>query len=386
MTLRSGRSWLCVWLLAGLLWPTAGIAQTELRWAIVDWLSAQVQLKPDGADSRAAQVNDLVKDNDVLETAAADSAELSFDNGSLLRLGANTVLRFSESSQSLQLSHGTLLLVTPAAAPLVQVQTPNAIAEVSGTALFVRYIPDTQTTVVGALTDGLQVVHANAASNAQPALQAGQMITVTSTTIGPRYDFDLLAFYETSRLAHSLVPIGNEDLDAVSLAEDTRLQVTYQNMQNALLAQTPLTGAQVVDNPNFIGSVVPNGTADRSSASDATSETAGASASPTAIPEASSAVEPSNPSTRDRTAPPPADVQPPGPSGTGSSSEATPTGTEATTPTTETETLDNSLSPSPNGLDAVDFDSSISAEINPENEPTTAAPSETTAPLPADTP
>lgn len=343
MRFRLGQYGLCLSLLS-LLWPVASWAQSEPGATVLP--QPPLQISADIDDFFSVQRSD--EDNPrVLQTAATEQAEFYLEDGTLLRLGGNTVLRLSDDAQSLQLSRGTLLLVS---AGKTRVATPNATVEMDGAALFVRYIPGAETTVVGALTDGPAVTGSDA--QGQQPLQAGQMFALSGQTVGTLYDFELVTFYETSRLADRLI-VNTSRPDEIA---DVRLQATRQNMWSAVLAQQPIDEGPVLENPNFIGFGTAETETEAAGRTSVNFEMPDDAANPQGM-TAESAEGQQLPSSDDIGAEPSA-------SDTASLSEG-----ETTTPSDEATGPDDALSTAPNVLEAVDFESSISAEINPEISP-----------------
>ncbi|MEL6327829.1 MAG: FecR family protein, partial [Cyanobacteria bacterium J06626_23] len=132
--------------------PQAVQAQTVLTWARVEFLRNRVQLIPNGAGVRSAQIADILGIGDALRTARASRAELRFNDGSLARIGERATFRFTPNTRNFQLSNGTVLLLIPPGRGRTTIQTPNAVTGIQGSALFVRFIEETDTTIIGALT------------------------------------------------------------------------------------------------------------------------------------------------------------------------------------------------------------------------------------------
>ncbi|MEO0869154.1 MAG: FecR family protein, partial [Cyanobacteria bacterium J06642_11] len=159
--------------------PGAANAQSVLTWARVELIRNQVQLVT-GGRSRRAQVSDVLGVNDALSTARRARAELRFNDGSLARIGESAVFRFTPDTRNFRLSNGTVLLLIPPGQGRTTIQTPNAVTGIRGSALFVRFIPETNTTIIGALTTnpGGPMMAFNEDGTAQQSLNAGEMAVV----------------------------------------------------------------------------------------------------------------------------------------------------------------------------------------------------------------
>jgi hypothetical protein len=192
---------------------------------------------------------------DGLSTGRSSLAELRFNDGSLARIGEQAIFRFVPKSRDFNLSNGTMLLLIPPGRGQTRIRTPNAAAAIRGSALFVRYNPESDTTIVGALTNsGIQVFNQTASQNY--VLQAGQLMVVEKGQFQGLYDFDLRNFYQTSDLVRGL------DLTKQSqISVDPDLASIQAETVEALANQAPITGEGVVENPAFLQNTAGNANA-----------------------------------------------------------------------------------------------------------------------------
>lgn len=172
---------------------------------------------------RQAQKADVMTPGDALRTFQKAMAELRFNDNSLARIGEQAVFYFEPNTRNFQLDSGTVLLLIQPGQGKTRIRTPNAAAGIRGSALFVRYLPDTQVTMVGALTnsdieisnkDGVTVI-----------LKAGQIGYVYQDRIGV-YNFDQKQFQETSPFFKEIdwneAPIAvKEEIDAALTGQQT---------------------------------------------------------------------------------------------------------------------------------------------------------------------
>ncbi len=222
-------------------------AETALNRAIVQNLRNLVRLIPQNRVSRPARVSDAMKPGDTLSTGRSSLVELRFNDGSLARIGEQAVFRFLAKTRNFKLSNGTVLLLIPPGRGVTGIQTPNAAAAIRGSALFVRYIPGTNTTIVGSLTDSNIEVFNEGGSQSE-VLEAGQMAVIVEDRIESLYEFDLNTFYETSDLVQEL------DLNQQSKEEspDPAIASVQAETSEAAAAQPPIVGEGVVENPAFV--------------------------------------------------------------------------------------------------------------------------------------
>ncbi|MEM9485941.1 MAG: FecR domain-containing protein [Cyanobacteria bacterium P01_F01_bin.116] len=232
-----------------LMTPRAASAQAALTWARVELIRNQVHLFTDG-QSRRARVSDVLGINDALSTDRSARAELRFNDGSLARIGESAVFRFTPNTRNFRLSNGTVLLLIPPGQGRTTIQTPNATTGIHGSALFVRYVPETDTTIIGALTnnpDGPMMTF-NEDGSCQQSLYAGELAVLDQNGCVEHFTFDMHEFIETSDLLADMnlkdpeASFGHQGLDAVR-----------QEIQDALEQQPQFQGGEdVIENPAFL--------------------------------------------------------------------------------------------------------------------------------------
>ncbi|BDI18423.1 hypothetical protein ANSO36C_42250 [Nostoc cf. commune SO-36] len=227
--------------------PNRVNAITPLTRAEIQNLHNLVQLIPrDRHKKRPARKSDAMIPGDGLSTGRASLADLRFNDGSLARVGEQAIFQFLPKTRSFRLSNGTALLLIPPGRGQTRIQTPSAAAAIRGSALFVRYNQQTDTTIVGALTNsGIEV--SNKEASQSQVLQAGQMMVIVKGKFQGLYDFDLRNFYETSDMVRGL-DLTKQNLTPTA---DPAIASVQAETSAALNAQSPITGEGIVDNPSF---------------------------------------------------------------------------------------------------------------------------------------
>lgn len=113
------------------------LAAAQGKQARVTQVVQDVRLLTSRAGSRAASLNDTVTENTAVRTGGDSRAELTFQDQTLARIGANTVFSFGAGAKEFDLASGAMLLAVPPAAGAVRVNTAGATAAINGfTALF----------------------------------------------------------------------------------------------------------------------------------------------------------------------------------------------------------------------------------------------------------
>ncbi|MDZ8140350.1 MAG: FecR family protein, partial [Nostoc sp. DedQUE04] len=232
-----------LWGLIVLPLPNRVNATTPLTRAEIQNLRNIVQLIPkDKFKKRPARKLDAMTPGDGLSTGRASLADLRFNDGSLARVGEQALFQFLPKTRDFKLTNGTVLLLIPPGKGQTRIQTPNAAAAIRGSALFVRYDQQTDTTIVGALTNsGIEV--SNKKASQTQVLEAGQMVIIIKGEFQRLYDFDLRNFYETSQMVRELdlnrqSPVPTRDPAITSVQAETAA---------ALKAQSPIKGEGVFE-------------------------------------------------------------------------------------------------------------------------------------------
>lgn len=91
-----------------------------------------VRLLASGAAARSASLNDNVREGTAVRTGDESRAEITFNDQSLTRLGANTVFSFGKGTKTYDLGSGAILMYAPEKAGQVKIHTSVATAAVTG--------------------------------------------------------------------------------------------------------------------------------------------------------------------------------------------------------------------------------------------------------------
>ncbi|NMG09413.1 FecR family protein, partial [Brasilonema sp. UFV-L1] len=227
--------------------PKQASATTPLTLAVIQNLRNLVQLIPQYKPKRQAYTSDAMSPGDGLSTGRSALADLRFNDGSLARIGEEAVFRFLPKTRNFRLSNGTVVLLIPPGRGQTRINTPNAAAAIRGSALFVRYDEQTDTTIVGALTNsGIQISNKDASQKRE--LKAGQLIIIVKGKFIALYDFDLRTFYETSALVQDL----NLTLKHGMPSPDPAIASVQAETAAAVAAQSPIVSQTVLENPYSI--------------------------------------------------------------------------------------------------------------------------------------
>ncbi len=120
-------------------------AATPYRQATVTRTQNQVkygEVKGERSELRPASVDDVVRASNFLQTETDSRAELKYDDGSLVRIGQNTVFSFEAITRTLSLNKGSMIFYVPKGSGGANVKTPSLTAAITGTIgkVALRYI------------------------------------------------------------------------------------------------------------------------------------------------------------------------------------------------------------------------------------------------------
>ena len=100
--------------------------------------------------TRPANQGDIVGSGNYLLTESESRAELQYDDGSVVRVGQNTVFSFEADTRTLNLKEGTFTFFVPRGQGAGTIKTPSLTAAITGTVGKVS--PDTIAVLEGELT------------------------------------------------------------------------------------------------------------------------------------------------------------------------------------------------------------------------------------------
>ena len=91
------------------------------------------QVRGDRSDTRLARPQDVIKASDFLLSESDSRAELKYEDGSIIRIGQNTIFTFDAKNRVLNLQKGTLVFYIPKGAGGATIKTPSITAAITGT-------------------------------------------------------------------------------------------------------------------------------------------------------------------------------------------------------------------------------------------------------------
>ncbi|MBE9179272.1 FecR domain-containing protein [Oculatella sp. LEGE 06141] len=240
-------------LIAGSLFSLLGIAPAVaqanlLTRAEVYRLANQVQIQPHRASARTARINDVLVPLDALQTGQQSRAELLFNEGSLARIGANAIFRFSPGTRSFQLRNGTIIGMIRPSNGMTTIITPEGMAIAMGTALLVQHDASQNRSRVAALTTNPAgpIIVSNLNGEGTVRLRAGEQVAIRNGVVGSVEPFNLQDFYQSCDLATDLVPNATPSAVQPSSEVEETLEIIRAETAEALAEQS--TQSETVSN------------------------------------------------------------------------------------------------------------------------------------------
>ncbi len=221
-------------LTAGLLlagcWCSPILSQSVIERAEIYKIRNQVDLSRQNQQNwNKANLGDVIVPQDAVRTGANSRADLLFNEGTLIRTGAETIFRFPPGKRNFELTSGAALIMIRPDQGQSTIITPEAKVVSQGTALFMQHDPQTKASLIGVLTESpaglVRVSTTNGDVSIQ--LQAGQFVSIVQGVVGLVEYFVLPMFYETIELAAG-IGAGQEQFIA---QESPEVQATIRAIQ-----------------------------------------------------------------------------------------------------------------------------------------------------------
>lgn len=123
---------------AGLLMPL-GVQAESLQSAKVTTRINDVRLYQPKKSGRQAKLGDSISGHTSVQTGRRSRAELTFQDNTVTRLGANSTFSFRQGSRDINLNSGSILLQVPKTAGGATIRTATVTAAITGTTLLMEY-------------------------------------------------------------------------------------------------------------------------------------------------------------------------------------------------------------------------------------------------------
>ncbi|PYJ26209.1 MAG: hypothetical protein DME90_12290, partial [Verrucomicrobia bacterium] len=161
-------------------------------------------LEAHGAPHPAA-VNDKVIFGSAVRTGVESRAELTFNDLTITRLGANTIFSFTAGARQAELTQGTILLQVRQNAPPVRANTTAVTVAVMGGTAMLSTGPPAKFMVLEGIGNIYPLGHPEKAVT----VHAGEMVLAEGGRVNKPEKFDVKAVLATSPLVVDFAPLAN---------------------------------------------------------------------------------------------------------------------------------------------------------------------------------
>ena len=201
-------------------WPTSGLNAVPPNEARVTRVSNCVQvLHPPGAP-HPASLNDIIDEDTIARTGKSSQAELTFSDGTIVRLASNTAFNFKGGTRALNLGQGAVLIQAPKNASGATIHAGGIAAAIAGTTSTIEYHPGVCKFLV---LEGTSRLYRPGHLGDSVLVGPGQLLIGNpSAALSDPVDFDIARFVKTSRLIVGLPPLRSEKLIAAESQKQLR--------------------------------------------------------------------------------------------------------------------------------------------------------------------
>ena len=192
-----------------------------LREARVTQVVKDVKILGAQTAPRPATTSDTIRGDTAVRTGVESRAELTFGDLTIARLGANTMFSFNESSRTVELANGAILLRVPKGSGGAKIQTAAVTAAITGTTVIAEYHRNSYAKYLA--LEGTMRVYLKGVLGESVLLHAGQMMILNpnATRLPEPVDFDLERLLKTSLFIQGFRPLPSVPL----LADEQRQQL-----------------------------------------------------------------------------------------------------------------------------------------------------------------
>ena len=195
---------------ASLLLTATSLNAAQFKEARVTRVVNDVKLLSPQAAPRPAARSDNVRDGDAIRTGAASRSELTITDQTIVRLGAKTIVSFSDGTRTMNLGEGAILFQIPEGAGGVKIKTAAITATSTGATGVIDRHAQFYTKVL-VLEGTLRCYLANQIGESL-LIQPGQiLITKPDVTALPEpAHFDIARVMKTCLLVRDFQPLSSQ--------------------------------------------------------------------------------------------------------------------------------------------------------------------------------
>ncbi|PYX05248.1 MAG: hypothetical protein DMG88_22100 [Acidobacteria bacterium] len=225
-----------------------GCPKQEAR---VSQVIQDVRLLEAHAAPHAAAVNDKVIRGSAVRTGVESRAELTFNDLTITRLGANTIFSFTAGARQAELTQGAILLQVPPNAPPVRANTTAVTVAVMGGTALLSTGPPAKFMVL----EGTGTIYPLGHPEKAVTVRGGEMVIAEGGHVSKPEKFDVKLVLATSPLVADFPSLANLPLIlAVADQQAAQQQVVVSNRPpyQSMLDTIDVTDQSATSNPAVV--------------------------------------------------------------------------------------------------------------------------------------
>ncbi|MEP6686315.1 MAG: FecR domain-containing protein [Verrucomicrobiota bacterium] len=198
----------------------SGAQPAEIR---ITQVVKNVKLLAPQVAPRVAVVDDKVRDNSGIRTGPGARCELTFADQAIARLGANSLLEFSEGTQTMNLGEGAMLFQIPKGVSGAKIKTAAiTVSSTGATGIIERH---GKFYIKFLLLEGEARLYMADQIGESVLVHAGQILITKpgATALPDPAHFDIARMMKTCRLVSEFRPLPSKDLIKVEEQKQTSL-------------------------------------------------------------------------------------------------------------------------------------------------------------------
>jgi len=236
-----------------LIAPTRLANADPLKEARVSQVIQDVRLLEAHAAPHPAAVDDKVTLGSAVRTGVESRAELTFNDLTITRLGANTIFSFTAGARQAELTQGTILLQVRPGAPAVRANTTAVTVSVMGGTALLATGPPTKFMVL----EGIGTIYPLGHPEKAVTVHGGEMVTAEGGRISKPEKFDVNLVLATSALIADFPPLANLPLiqmvvDQQLAGESVLIATSNQLLTKSMIETIDVTDQSANTNPAVI--------------------------------------------------------------------------------------------------------------------------------------
>jgi hypothetical protein len=224
-------------------------ADSAKKEARVTRIVNDVQIMPANAPAEAATLDELVQEKTGVRTGDESRSELTFEDLTITRLGANTIFSFDRAGRTAELAAGTMLLRVPKNSGGATIKASAVTVGITGTTVI--FGGDATGNGKLIVLEGSAQMRLNANPKQSKRVTAGEMLDVKAgaKVLPNPVTVDIQRIMDTDPLITDFPPLPSQDLIVAAMTHHPPSAKTRPVYQGKPVSGQPVGGPPVVSQP-----------------------------------------------------------------------------------------------------------------------------------------